>query len=111
MLRWRRTRRDAAATQLLNLHTNGDAAPAALHAKARGISASLNLQSWQTNWVWVRSADAFDIVVGGPPCQVDTRIGRAKLREIADYPRSYKVDPRANLYLRFLHYVRVTQPW
>ena len=39
-----------------------------------------------------------------------TRVGRAKLREIADRPRAYKVDQRGNLYLRYLHYVRVTKP-
>ena len=56
------------------------------------------------------AAEAFDVVVGGPPCLAYTRVGRAKLREIADHPRAYKVDPRANLYLRYLHYVRATKP-
>ncbi len=53
---------------------------------------------------------AFDVVVGGPPCQAYTRIGRAKLREIAAHPAAYKIDPRANLYLRYLHYVKATTP-
>jgi DNA (cytosine-5)-methyltransferase 1 len=54
--------------------------------------------------------DAFDVLVGGLPCQAYARVGRAKLREIADHPRAFKVDPRGNLYLRYLQYVRVTEP-
>jgi DNA (cytosine-5)-methyltransferase 1 len=55
-------------------------------------------------------ARAFDIIIGGPPCQAYARIGRAKLREIAEHPRAFKVDPRANLYLRYLHYVDRLKP-
>ena len=56
------------------------------------------------------ASNAFDMLVGGPPCQAYARVGRAKLREVADHPRAFKVDPRGNLYLRYLHYVRVTEP-
>ena len=51
-----------------------------------------------------------DILIGGPPCQSYARIGRAKLREIVDHPAAFKVDPRGNLYLRYLHYARALQP-
>lgn len=54
--------------------------------------------------------DACDIIVGGPPCQAYARVGRAKLREIAEHPQAFKIDPRANLYLRYLHYVERLQP-
>src|SRR6185369_15412950 len=53
---------------------------------------------------------AVDVIIGGPPCQAFARVGRAKLREIADHPRAFKLDPRANLYLRFLHYVEQFEP-
>lgn len=56
------------------------------------------------------AADAFDVVVGGPPCQAYARVGRAKLRDVADHPSAFKVDPRGNLYLRYLHFVEATQP-
>ncbi|MCB1522033.1 MAG: DNA cytosine methyltransferase [Hyphomicrobiaceae bacterium] len=56
------------------------------------------------------AAEAFDVIVGGPPCQAYARVGRAKLREIAEHPQAFKVDPRGNLYLRYLHYVAATQP-
>ncbi len=51
-----------------------------------------------------------DIVVGGPPCQAFARVGRAKLREIADHPEAFLKDPRGNLYLRYLHYVSKLKP-
>lgn len=55
-------------------------------------------------------ADAIDVLVGGPPCQAYARVGRAKLREVADHPEAYRVDPRGNLYLRYLTYVRAFRP-
>jgi DNA (cytosine-5)-methyltransferase 1 len=55
-------------------------------------------------------ASAFDIVIGGPPCQAYARVGRAKLREIAEHPQAFKIDPRANLYLRYLHYIDRLKP-
>ena len=53
---------------------------------------------------------AVDVLIGGPPCQSYARVGRAKLREVADHPEAYRVDPRGNLYLRYLHYVHVLRP-
>ena len=53
---------------------------------------------------------AVDIVIGGPPCQAYSRIGRAKLREIAEHPQAFKVDARADLYLRYLHYIERLRP-
>ena len=54
--------------------------------------------------------DAVDVLVGGPPCQAYARVGRAKLREIADHPSAFKVDPRGNLYLRYLAWVKALRP-
>jgi DNA (cytosine-5)-methyltransferase 1 len=51
-----------------------------------------------------------DVIVGGPPCQAFARVGRAKLREIADHPEAFLKDPRGNLYLRYLHYVKKLKP-
>lgn len=53
---------------------------------------------------------AIDVLVGGPPCQAYARVGRAKLREVAAHPEAYKVDPRGNLFLRYLEYVRALKP-
>jgi DNA (cytosine-5)-methyltransferase 1 len=54
--------------------------------------------------------DAVDVLVGGPPCQAYARVGRAKLREMADHPSAFKVDPRGNLYLRYLAWVKALRP-
>ena len=53
---------------------------------------------------------SIDILVGGPPCQAYARVGRAKLREIADHPTAFQIDPRRNLYLRYIEYVRAYKP-
>ena len=57
-----------------------------------------------------RVADAFDVIVGGPPCQAFARVGRPKLREIEAHPQAFLHDPRARLFLEWLRYVRVCQP-
>lgn len=51
-----------------------------------------------------------DVLVGGPPCQAFTRIGRPKLRDIRNHPEAYKHDPRARLYQRYLEYISAFQP-
>jgi DNA (cytosine-5)-methyltransferase 1 len=55
-------------------------------------------------------ADAFDVVVGGPPCQAFARVGRSKLREIEDHPEAFIHDPRAQLYKKYLEFVDAFQP-
>ena len=55
-------------------------------------------------------ADAFDIIVGGPPCQAFARVGRPKLREIEEHPQAFLHDPRARLFLEWLRYVEVCLP-
>jgi DNA (cytosine-5)-methyltransferase 1 len=51
-----------------------------------------------------------EVIIGGPPCQSYARVGRAKLREVYEHPHAFKLDPRANLYLRYLEYVRYFRP-
>lgn len=55
-------------------------------------------------------ASAVDVIVGGPPCQAFARVGRSKLREIDAHPEAFKHDPRAQLYLEYLHYVEAFRP-
>jgi DNA (cytosine-5)-methyltransferase 1 len=51
-----------------------------------------------------------DVIVGGPPCQAFSRVGRPKLREIAKHPEAFLRDPRSNLYLRYIQYVKELKP-
>lgn len=53
---------------------------------------------------------AFDVVIGGPPCQAFARVGRSKLREVADHPEAFRHDPRARLYIEYLDYVEACTP-
>lgn len=53
---------------------------------------------------------AFDIIIGGPPCQAFARVGRSKLREVADHPEAFRHDPRARLYIDYLDYVEACAP-
>jgi len=55
-------------------------------------------------------AGAFDVIVGGPPCQAFARVGRPKLREIEEHPQAFIHDPRARLYKEYLRYVDAFQP-
>lgn len=55
-------------------------------------------------------ADAFDIIIGGPPCQAFARVGRSKLREVAEHPEAFRHDPRAKLYIDYLGYVTACSP-
>src|SRR5690606_27952717 len=55
-------------------------------------------------------ANAFDIIVGGPPCQAFARVGRSKLREVADHPEAFRHDPRSRLYIHYLDYVEACAP-
>ncbi len=51
-----------------------------------------------------------DIIVGGPPCQAFSRIGRAKLRSVKQNPQAFLDDERSNLYLHYLAYVGFFRP-
>ncbi|MGO9171918.1 MAG: DNA cytosine methyltransferase [Rhodomicrobium sp.] len=99
----------AAATHARNFHAHLGPEQQALHARARDIT-RIEPDELVEELGLGPVKDAFDILVGGPPCQAYARVGRAKLREIAEHPRAFKVDPRGNLYLRYLHYVKATQP-
>ena len=57
-----------------------------------------------------KMAEAFDIVIGGPPCQAFARVGRSKLREIEAHPEAFRHDARATLYTPYLRYVKSCRP-
>lgn len=80
------------------------------HARPRDITA-LEPEDLLCEFGLSSSADGHvDLIVGGPPCQAFARVGRAKLREIAAHPTAFLRDPRSNLYLRYLDYVRILKP-
>jgi DNA (cytosine-5)-methyltransferase 1 len=54
----------------------------------------------------------FDLIIGGPPCQGWSMVGRGKIRALAEETGRpcEKRDPRNQLTKRFLQYVRYFQP-
>jgi DNA (cytosine-5)-methyltransferase 1 len=51
-----------------------------------------------------------DVIVGGPPCQAFSRLGRAALWDLAGKANAHHDDPRATLYERFLVYLATLKP-
>ena len=49
-----------------------------------------------------------EILIGGPPCQGFSRLGRGKLNSLSD--EGFEGDPRNQLYRRFLDAVRLWRP-
>jgi DNA (cytosine-5)-methyltransferase 1 len=99
----------AAETHARNFHGHLPPEMVARHAMPRDIT-MLEPDELAEDLGLGQVADAFDVLVGGPPCQAYARVGRAKLREIAEHPKAFKIDPRGNLYLRYLHFVKAAQP-
>jgi DNA (cytosine-5)-methyltransferase 1 len=97
------------ATHALNLHRDLPLEERAIHAIPRDIT-KIEPGQLVEEFGLGSPEEAFDVIVGGPPCQAYARIGRAKLREVALHPEAYKVDPRANLWLRYLAYVTELKP-
>jgi len=79
------------------------------HAQARDIKA-IDPEELISEFQLGPPDRSIDIIIGGPPCQAYARVGRAKLREIAEHPQAFKIDPRGNLYLRYLHYIDRLKP-
>jgi DNA (cytosine-5)-methyltransferase 1 len=94
----------AAASYGANFHADDP-----LHAVARDITATTPGQLVRELKLG-RVAEAFDVVIGGPPCQAFARVGRSKLREIEAHPEAFRQDPRAKLYTPYLTYVKSCRP-
>ena len=99
----------AAKTLAANLFSHLPETEQNLHSKPRDII-EVDPEELLGEFGFADFEDAIDVIIGGPPCQAYTRAGRAKLREIAQHPEAYLQDPRGNLYLHFLYYVRELKP-
>lgn len=95
---------DAARSHGLNFHHGEDR-----HSIARDITAT-SPQDLAKELSLGPASAAFDVIVGGPPCQAFARVGRSKLREIAEHPEAFRHDPRARLYIEYLTYVEACAP-
>lgn len=101
---------DAARSHAMNFFRDLPLDRFEAHARARDITACEPSDLLRDLGIPGRVESQVDVIVGGPPCQAFARVGRAKLREVADHPEAFLKDPRGNLYLRYLHYVRELKP-
>lgn len=95
---------DAAASHGANFHPDDPR-----HATAWDIT-DLNPKDLATELGLGPVTSGIDVIVGGPPCQAFARVGRSKLREVAEHPEAFKKDQRAQRYLEYLHYVEAFRP-
>lgn len=95
---------DAASSHGLNFHPEDPR-----HRRPRDITKTRPAQLAEELGLG-HPALAFDVIVGGPPCQAFARVGRSKLREVADHPEAFRHDPRARLYIDYLDYVQACAP-
>ena len=102
----------AAKTHAMNFHghLSDNEALYAAHGKSRDITELDPDDLLKELHISGPTTNAIDVIVGGPPCQAFTRVGRAKLREVAQHPKAFLKDPRTNLYLRYLHFVEKLKP-
>lgn len=101
---------DAARSHAINFMSDQPHDRFEAHAAAKDITKIEPAQLMQSFGLAGRIDRHVDVIVGGPPCQAFARVGRAKLREVADHPEAFLQDPRGNLYLRYLHYVNELKP-
>lgn len=100
----------AARSHALNFHRNLPAALFEAHAAPKDITATEPGELLASFGISGSAEEQIDVIVGGPPCQAFARVGRAKLREVAAHPDAFLRDPRSNLYIRYLDYVRALKP-
>lgn len=99
----------AAMSHALNFHGHLGGGAFAAHAAARDITAT-DPGRLAAELGLGPVASAIDVLVGGPPCQAYARVGRAKLRQVAERPDAFRVDPRRDICLRYLEHVRASRP-
>jgi DNA (cytosine-5)-methyltransferase 1 len=99
----------ASQSHALNFFRSSSSTDRALHARPRDIVVAEPAEI-VSEFGLGRVESGIDAIIGGPPCQAFARVGRAKLREVAKHPDAFLHDPRSNLFLRYLHYVRELHP-
>ncbi len=99
---------DAALTHALNFHK--DHPNFSEFSKPRDIQKITPQNLFKELGYTENPQELVDVIVGGPPCQAFTRIGRAKLRETFNDSKAFLKDQRSQLYKSYLEYVKELKP-
>ncbi len=97
-----------AKTHAANFHRHLSPERQQAHGKPRDVT-RLSPEECLREVTGEKSSE-IDIIIGGPPCQAYARVGRAKLREIAQQPDAYLRDARGQLYAAYVAYVEAFKP-
>jgi len=100
--------KDAIATHANNFHK--DSIKFKVHCSDRDIQKTEPSQIFKSLGFNGNVNEHIDVIIGGPPCQAFTRIGRAKLRDITNDSSAFLNDIRSQLYKRYLDYVEELKP-
>lgn len=92
-----------ACTHALNFHPEAFK----LHGKGRDITVEDPIKCVRE---LVGGEPRVDIIVGGPPCQAYARVGRAKLREVANKDNAHLEDERGQLHRAYIKWVEALGP-
>lgn len=99
---------DAANSHASNFHSGSSQFEE--HCKSRDIQSTEPKDFFEKLGLEGHTSEQIDVIIGGPPCQAFTRVGRAKLREIRSDSNAFLNDPRSQLYKRYLEYVKQLKP-
>lgn len=97
-----------AETHAYNFHRHLGKTALALHGQPRDVTLLEPMACLRE--LTGQPGPEVDIIVGGPPCQAYARVGRAKLREIAQHPEAFRLDERGQLYAAYITFVAALKP-
>lgn len=75
----------------------------------RCIQADIAAITDPEDFIQSHGLERVDVIIGGPPCQGFSRVGRGKIRSLLNDP-TYIHDPRNQCYREFIRFVETLQP-
>jgi len=73
------------------------------------VQADITTIADQRAFIQARGLERVDVIIGGPPCQGFSRVGRGKIRSLLN-DSTYIHDPRNQYYKEFIRFVQALHP-
>lgn len=96
----------------IGLGVDKEPLPCRTHAhnfNGRCVQADIEAIDDLTAFIQEHGLERVDVIIGGPPCQGFSRVGRGKLRQVRNDP-TYIHDPRNQYYKEFIRFVEALRP-